>query len=314
MRQLHMPGRESLRSNSSVRLLCAGCVLAVAATSAHAEPQVLTAYSDQPRAFGYSVGDVVTRHVTLQVPSGLRLIEDSLPQIGGQGRAIELRRVLLRRSFGGTPQELELEYQVFLAPRELRVLEMPPIELRFDGTPRAQTLRIDAWPVTVTPLAAVDASPRDGLGEMRPDREPMPIATGALRWRLVAWAAIALLLLAYLAHVYIGLPWWNQRHRPFGLAWKALRGLPPQPDAVQRRGAFERLHAALNATAGEALFEPGLDRFVAAQPRYAPLRAELGEFFERSRREFFAAGSAAVDGPWLREFCRRCRDVERGVA
>jgi mxaA protein len=312
-----MPGLVSDRDDfptSGVRALGAGCLLAALAIGAHADPQVLTAQSDQPRAFGYSVGDVVTRHIRLQVPEGLKLVEDSLPRVGGQGRAMELRRVTLQRTFRGTPETLELEYQVFLAPRELRVLEMPPIELRFVGVPRAQTLRIDAWPVSVTPLAAVDASPREGLGEMRPDREPMPIATEPLRWRLIAWAAIAVLLLAYLAHVYIGLPWWNRRHRPFGLAWQALRGLPVQPDAAQRRRAFEQLHAALNASAGEALFEPGLDGYVAARPRFAPLRAELGEFFARSRAEFFAAGSAAIDGRWLREFCRRCRDAERGAA
>ena len=300
------------RANGA-RALCA-CLLVAMAPAARADPQVLTAQSDQPRAYGYSVGDVVTRRIRLQVPSGLKLVEDSLPRVGGQGRAIELRRVVLRRSFGGTPEELELEYQVFLAPRELRVLEMPPIELRFDGVPRAQTVRVDAWPVSVAPLAAVDASPRDGLGEMRPDREPMTIATAPLRWRLIVWAAIALLLLAYLAHVYIGVPWWNRRHRPFGLAWQALRGLPAQPDAVQRRRAFEQLHAALNASAGEALFEPGLDGFVGARPRFAPLRAELGEFFALSRAEFFGAGGAAVDGRWLREFSKRCRDAERGAA
>ena len=303
--------RDSTRPNIA-RLLC-GCLLA-AGSMARADPQVLSAQSDQPRAFGYSVGDVVTRHIRLQVPSGLKLVEDSLPSVGGQGRAIELRRLALRRSFGGTPEELEIEYQVFLAPRELRVLEMPPIELRFDGVPRAQTLRIDAWPVSVAPLAAVDASPREGLGEMRPDREPMPIGTQPLRWRLAVWAATALLLLAYLAHVYIGLPWWNRRYRPFGLAWRVVRGLPAQPDAAQRRRAFEQLHAALNASAGEALFEPGLDGFIAARPRFAPLRAELSEFFARSRTEFFGAGSGAIDGGWLREFCRRCRDAERGAA
>ena len=65
---------------------------------------------------------------------------------------------------------------------------------------------------------------------------------------------------------------------------------------------------------------PGLaGRFVAAQPRYAGLRSELAAFFQQSRREFFSGSAAAADeARWgierCREFCRQCRDAERGAA
>jgi mxaA protein len=291
-------------------LLLALCLGAAAGGA----PQTLGAHSDAPRAFGYTVGDVVSRRIALQVPAGLTLDEDSLPHTGGRGRALELRRVELRRSLAGVPEELRLDYQVFLAPRELRVLEMPVFELRFDGTPRPQTLRIDAWPVTVAPLTPADPSPREGLGEMRPDRDPPRLDTSVLRARLLAEGGLALLLLAYLGHVYLGLPWLARRRRPFGRAWDALRALPAAPDAAQRRAAFEQLHAALNASAGEVLFEPGVDRFIALRPGFAPLRDELLQFFAHSRAEFFAGAHAGIDGHWLRAFCRRCRDAERGAA
>jgi len=300
--------RYAFRPATLLLALCLGA-------AAGAAPQTLSAHSDAPRAFGYTVGDVVSRRIALQVPAGLRLDADSLPQVGGRGRAIELRRVELRRSLAGVPEELRLDYQVFLAPRELRVLELPVIELRFDGSPRPQTVRIDAWPVTVAPLTPADASPREGLGEMRPDRDPPPLDTSALRTRLLAEGVIAVLLLAYLAHVYLGLPWLARRRRPFGRAWNVLRALPAAPDAAQRRAAFERLHAALNASAGEVLFEPGVDRFIAQRPGFAPLRDELLRFFAQSRAEFFAgAPTGVVDMHWLRTFCRRCRDAERGAA
>ncbi|MEP6875505.1 MAG: hypothetical protein ABI887_14185 [Burkholderiales bacterium] len=282
--------------------------------NAAAAPAVLGASSDEPRAFGYSVGDVVSRRITLRVPAGLKLDEDSLPRAGARGRALELQRVLLRKSLTGVPEAVQLDYQVFLAPRDVRVLEMPPIELRFDGSPRPQTLRIDAWPVTVAPLAPVEPSTREGLGEMRPDRAPPLLDTTAARTRLALEGGAALLLLAYLAHVYLVLPWSAQRRRPFGRAWAVLRALPARPHAAQRRAAFERVHAALNETAGEALFEPGLARFIELQPRFAPLRDELARFFADSRNEFFAGGDDAVDARWLVVLCRRCRDLERGAA
>jgi mxaA protein len=38
-------------------------------------------------------------------------------------------------------------------------------------------------------------------------------------------------------------------------------------------------------------------------------------FFQQSRREFFAQGrQASAERLWLIEFCRRCRDAERGSA
>lgn len=288
-------------------------VLASAGASL-AQAQTLAARGGEPRAFGYTVGDRVTRQIALDVPQGLTLDEESLPRIGGQGRALELQRVVLRRSLTGVPRELQLDYQVMLAPRELRVLEMPPVELHFRGTPRDQTLRIDAWPVSVAPLTAIEPSPREGLGELRPDLPAPQIDTAPARMRLIAEAAVAALLLAYLGHVYGVVPWLARRHAPFGRAWRTLKALPAQPDAAQRRAAFEQFHAALNASAGEVLFAHGLRRFIAQRPAFAPLRDDLATFFTRSREEFFADAGAATDLRWLTELSRRCRDAERGAA
>jgi mxaA protein len=273
----------------------------------------LSATTREPRAFGYQLGDVVARAVTVHVPDGLVLVDASVPQPGARGKALELRGVQRRSSAeaGGRRIELRLEYQVFLSPPQVRTLEMPTFTLRFEGAPRAQELRIDAWPVTVSPLAPVDVSPRRGLGELLPDVAPPPIDTSAGSMRLAAYAVASLLLLAYLGHVYLGLPAWRRAHRPFAQAWRALRG----SGNAQPRAAFQRVHEALNRTAGEVVFEQGIERFVAEQPRFAPLRGELVIFFQRSRHEFFAVGQpGGADSAWLTEFCRRCRDAERGSA
>ncbi|HEX3140178.1 MAG TPA: hypothetical protein VHQ87_08995 [Rhizobacter sp.] len=277
----------------------------------------LHATASEPRAFGYQVGDLVERSLTLHVPAGLVLDEASVPRPGARGKAIELKE-LVRRSeaeAGGTRHELKLVYQVFLSPPEVRTLEIAPFVLHFSGRPRDQDLRVDAWPVTVSPLMPVDASPRHGLGELRPDQPPplIDIRPGLLR--LWAYGLLILLLLGYLAQVYVGLPWWARHQRPFAQAWRSLRGMPAGASASDWRAAFQRVHEALNQTAGEVLFAHSVERFVAAQPRYAGLREELIEFFQRSRSEFFALGApAAGNGLWLLAFCRRCRDAERGAA
>jgi len=299
-----------MRDRLAALALIACCAQAAAADT-------LRASTVEPRAFGYHVGDLVERELIVHIPDGVVLDEASLPRPGARGKALELQQVTQQRDSepGGSRLTLRLRYQVFLAPTEVRTLEIAPFSLGFHGDGREQSLRVDAWPVTVSPLVPLEVSPRDGLGELRPDLPPLPIDTRPAQRRLVAYGVVLLLCLGWLAQVYLGLPWRSRRQRPFASAWRQLDHLPADSPAAARRAAFQRVHEALNRTAGEVVFAHGVDRFVAAQPRYAGLRDELLAFFQQSRREFFAdAPAAANDGRWLREFCRKCRDAERGAA
>ena len=303
--------------------------IATAASALAAQP-LLTATTVEPRAFGYQVGDVVSGTVLVHVPNGLALDAASLPKPGARGKALELRSVVRSSAAepGGRTLTLTLDYQVFLSPAQTRTLETPTLSLRFLGQPREQVVRIEPWPVTVAPLAPVDVSARRGLGELQPDAAPPLIPTTPARWRLLAEGLVALLLLGYLAQVYLGAPWWARSQRPFNRAWRELRALPTGGAQAASRAAIQRLHAALNASAGEVVFEAGIDRFVRTQPRFGHLRDDLVAFLRLSSREFFATGVPGASAawaanaaepvgdplPWLLAFCGRCRDAERGAA
>lgn len=290
--------------------------MAIASLPAFAVEQIET-HVDEPRAYGYSIGDVVSRHITIDAPGRLVLDTASLPEVGRRGRALELRKVSLEKSgiAGGDRYRIDVQYQIFQAPREVRTLEMPTFNLRFTGAPRAQDVRIEAWPVTVSPLVPIEVSPRNGLGELRPDIAPPLLDMRGGLWRLAAYAAAMLVMLAYLAYVYLGLPWWSRRQRPFTQAWVALRALPAPAGPGSARPSFELMHRAVNQAAGQVLFEPGLESFLRAQPRYAPLRDDFLRFFRRSREVFFGDAPAGADEQgWILGFCKRCRDLERGAA
>ncbi len=284
----------------------------------------VTAEFREPRAFGWRVGDVLERCIALTLPAGAAVDERSLPALGQRGRALELRQIEWHGR--GSARELCLRYQVFLSPRETRVLEMPVFTLRFSGSAATQTLRVDAWPVVVGPLVPVAAPSRNGLGELQPDAPAPRVGTEGARLSLAVISVLLLPLLGYLAHVYFGAVWWARRHRPFDAAWRGLHAVrraagvdgDDTGEGERRQAAYTLLHRALNHTAGEALHPAGLDRWLAAQPRFEPLRAEIAQFFERSRAVFFGGAAAAEDSAdearWLREFCRRCRDTERGSA
>lgn len=292
----------------------AALLLAAACAVAAQEPAALRATADEPRAYGWQVGDLVSRRIHIDVPPGLVLDDASLPATGRVGHSFELREVRWQGGRSGGPHTLDLRYQIFRSPPAVRTFEFPTITLRFTGQPRAQELRIEAWPVTISPLVPEDVSPRRGLGDLQPEAPPPLLDTTAVQHRLLAYALLALPLLAWLAHVYLALPWLARRGRPFAAAWRALQTRP----ALQPAQAYRRFHEALNASAGAVLFEQGLDDYLAAQPRYAPLRAELQRFFAESRAAFFGAEDAHATlqaaMPALRDLCRRCRDAERGAA
>lgn len=300
---------------NTLRALCmAGLLLASALVQAEPE-QVLRVEASEPRAYGYRVGDHVRRHVVVHVPEGWRLDDATLPRPGGRGQALELREVLRRSADGGRRLELDLDYQVFLAPANLRTVEIAPLRLRFAGASRNEEVLVEAWPITIAPLVPAQAPTRRGYGELQPDKPPPLIDTGAARQRLLAVAALAALLLAWLAFVHLGPPWAAARNRPFGVAWRRLRGLTANPADAPWREACVQLHEALNRTAGEVLFERGLDAFIARRPAFAALRDDLARFLQMSRAEFFGgAARQKDDGAWLLALCRRCRDAERGIA
>ncbi len=308
----------------------AGSGLVLSAGAGLAAAQALPdAVPDLPRAYGYSVGDVVQRRVQLQLPPGWSLDMDALPRSRRPGQALELRHARL------DGDRLLLDYQVFLAPTEVRTLEMPPLLLRFvgadgvDGAGRAEgaargvpgvrEVRVDAWPLTVAPLAPADVSPREGLGAMRPDVPAAPIDTKPHQQRLRVLAALLLATGAAWAHLHLGLPWWGRRQRPFAQTWRQLRSWPEQASAEQARAAMQLVHAALNRSDGQVLFAGGVAAFVGRHPRFAPLQPALSAFFDRSQAAFFV--TPAVTGPatgaadigWLKRLCRDCLDAERGA-
>ena len=299
----------------SLRISIASALIAgalgVAAAQPVASPQLDVS---EPRSYGHQVGDVVVREITLGLPAGLTLDDASLPVPGRVSHALELRSLSHDRAPDGRIT-LRLEYQWFAAPAQARIYELPPLLLRAVGAgPGAPTqeLRVDAWPVALAPLVPENGLARRGLGDLRPDA-PAPLRELRNERLAIAWATVvALLALVWLVVVYLGVPWWGRRGRPFSLAYRQLRANAGVP------AAWRSLHAAFDRTAGRTLFADGVDDFLRATPRFAPLRAEILDFYARSQRGFFAAaandGAAGDDAAWLLAFARACRDAERGLA
>lgn len=272
--------------------------------------------SEEPRAFGHTLGDVLERRVVLEVEPPYRLEESSLPKARRIGAWLEQRSPqFTTRSRGGpTRYEIVLSYQILNSPRELTTLALPEVALDFTGggPPLRETL--PEYPITAGPLTPEYILARAPLDETQPDAPPPSVPTAAIEARLLAYACAAAAILLFLAYRLWGIPFLAATRGPFARASGEVKRLVRAGTEAGRREAMRRIHRAFDETAGRAVFAQALPEFLARHPRYGPLGAEIERFFELTRLEFFAGrGTGADAGQWLAEFCRRCRSVERGT-
>ena len=109
-----------------------------------------TAVVEQPRPFGYVVGDVMTQRVLLEI-DGHELAPAELPKAERVNVWLE-RRPARIESLPDGHRWLALDYQVINAPQSLTTVNLPAFELH--GAPDVETLRIAAWPISGNALTS----------------------------------------------------------------------------------------------------------------------------------------------------------------
>ena len=129
---------------------------------------------------------------------------------------------------------------------------------------------------------------------------------------LLLLLALSLLGLLYIVGKNAWLP---RMGGPFAKAFRNIKKQDNTPQGIQ--SAVSSMHAALNTSAGNSLFMHNLDDFLAKKPAFNAIKPEINQFFALSRQVFFepnAKHDAGTDTfAWLKQFCRRCRDCERGL-
>ena len=255
---------------------------------------------EQPRPFGYVVGDVLTQRVLLAV-AGRPFEPAALPAPSRLGVWFERRVAHIDQAPDGQ-RWLELDYQLVNAPPALASVRLPAWDLagRVPGT----TLHVAAWPVSVSALTT-KAAPGTSAWQVRPDRSPPPIPVRAVRRRLLlSSSALAGCLAAWTAW-FAWRSWRAAATQPFAAALRELRGLDDAHPA-----AWRALHGAFDRTAGEVLREATLPRLFQRAPHLAPLQARIVRFYAQSAARFFGAARPA-DPPLLTTLCLALRRLER---
>jgi mxaA protein len=264
---------------------------------------------EQPRAFGRTVGDVLTQRILLQ--SGNEdLSTVTMPSTGRIGVWLERRNPRIETD-AEHRRWMVIDYQITNAPQTLTTITLPALSLA--------TLEVPEWPVSVSPLTPQTAFGTGDLQEFRPDRRaPLP-ATAPLR-RQMMWALglLALTLLAWFG-------WWQWRNAreaarlPFSKAYnemqRARKSGTDNPNTTDAQThAWLCLHRALNETAGQVVHAGTLPDLFARAPHLQPLQPQLERFYQHSGERFFASGSVdpRIDpGFPLLDLCRALYRAER---
>ena len=256
-----------------------------------------TAVVEQPRPFGYVVGDVMTQRVLLEI-GGHELAPAELPKAERVNVWLE-RRPARIESLPDGHRWLALDYQVINAPQSLTTVNLPAFELQ--GAPDGATLRIAAWAISVNALTS------GGSIELRPDRPAPAIATAPIRRQIAIWSSAFLLVLA----AWLGwLAWRNWRAvaaRPFAHALHEMRhldGTAPE--------AWRALHRAFDQTAGRVVQAATLPALFERVPQLQSLRPEIEQFFAQSKELFFGGGVPA-DRISARALCAQLRRIEKRI-
>ncbi len=239
------------------------------------------------RDFGYFVGDVIVTEAVVTTHEDIAVDRRTLPVPGPLNASIELRRVGLdeRVSKGTRKTILRMEYQSFLAPEQVMQAELPAYDLRFGST----VAHVPAWPFHVSPLRVAKRSV-DDLADLRGNLAVPPVPETPDLAGLLTCAGLA----AGSAAVFAGLQGWlpglGRRSRPFATAARRIARLaPPETETALRA----LLHA-FDATDGRHVFAEDLDAFVLRHTAFSDLRCQIAQFFDLSRRFFFAASDGAT--------------------
>ena len=271
---------------------------AALSTEAPALPEAVV---EQPRAFGYVLGDVITQRVLLQ-REGAPFELAKLPATQRVGMWLERRAARTEPAADGR-RWLIVEYQLINAPRILTTITVPPLLL--DSKQRDTKLLVPEWAISVGPLTPQSAFDVSGLGELRPDRHAALIATASMRRQVWVWfIALAATLTAWAAWTH-----WRNRlaalNQPFARAWHEIQRLDPASPQ-----AWQTLHRAFDRTAGRVMHTETLPLLFEQAPHLQALRTQIQEFFAASSDRFFGSRTQDSAVP-IRSLCDSLRRLER---
>ncbi|WP_297809617.1 hypothetical protein [uncultured Methylophaga sp.] len=260
------------------------------ANEANAPAKILQ--QDQGRSFGVMVGDKIHHRFLVAVDDPYTIIQSSLPQPGDLTYWLELRDISVtsREADDRTLYLIDLSYQTFYAPLDVRALEIPAIPLDFSAGEQRTQLSLPKWEFTMSPIKEI--TPR-GVGHdnqveafMKPAIAPRQFSLNELNQQTSLLAVASIMILLLLLWLQGMLP--KLGLSPFTRAAREIRRIKrSKAKGDDYLASIQAVHKAINKRADGTVFASQLEQFIEQFPQFAGLKPELARFFELSRDAFF---------------------------
>ena len=290
------------------RVLAVAAVAVAATGSAHAAPpnsdtatELETAIVEQPRPFGYVIGDVFTQRILLRI-KGTQFEPATTADTERIGAWLERHAPRIETMPDGRDW-LAVDYQVINAPQAMSSVTIPAWKLSSKSGNDA--LRISGWSVSVSPLTQFKAFTIDGPGALRPDRLAPSIVTQPIEHQIATWSGVSMVTVLTWLVWFAWRNWKTSREQPFGCAWREMRrvdGKSPQ--------AWRALHLAFDSAAGQVTQTTTLAILFQKAPQLIPLQTRIESFFEQSSALFFGEGLPA-NPMSVHKLCAELRRIEK---
>jgi mxaA protein len=256
---------------------------------------------EQPRPFGYVVGDVLRQRVLLQL-DGHAFEPATLPGAERISAWLERRPLRVEATSDGR-RWLNVDYQVINAPQAMTLVRIPSWELKAKSG--ADQLTIGEWPVSVSALTPRSAYAKGALEELRRDRPAPTVATDPIRRQIAIWSSALVVTVALWLGLVLWRNWRAAAARPFARALREIRRIDERAPE-----AWQVLHRAFDRTAGRVTQTATLQTLFQRAPQLTPLRPKIEQFFEQSNERFFGRG--LPDGALsVRKLCAELRRIEK---
>ena len=264
-----------------------------------------------PRPFGYVIGDEIKQRIIVEVRKGLALQYSSIPGKGEINRWLNLNQIKIdkTKTRKGIRYQIDLTYQLFYAPLEVKMLELPSFTLQFKQFAHIIEKRVPRWHFTTAPLRELAIRKDEGKEYMRADTPAPLVDNSSSLNRLLVSLLTALIIATYLAWLY-GLLTFLPKYQIFKKPSRQLAKLSDDDLSAM----LNIMHKALNQLNGKPLFQHRLANFYQRFPDYQQLNSELIWFFNYSNQHYFSFEHRAsnTDHSKIRALCLHCLQIERG--
>ncbi len=268
----------------------------------------------QPRTFGYQIGDKFDRIIKLKLNLPYVLDDSVLPKHGRITEWLTLEKPIVDLTIeDGVPQyHIKLHYQIINIKPELVDIAVPSHMLIYKNSDTDEKLNALIPATRIRVSALTDSNERS----LQADR--MPITVEQTSGRLFLYLALIFASIIGFLYLKFGLPVFNKNH-PFAKAHQVLKSRRHKIwDEVALSEALQTIHQAFNETAEKTVFIEKLDEFFSEHQEFTVMENEIALYFSESRTYFFEGKTDQESFKYSRDalidFTQKCSEAERGIS